>query len=219
LFRKAFNEQKRNSDRRAYLAEAYEDATNDMTLQERIDNYQKVTGFPQGLFIGGDRRIAGIWILGNDYRVKSHFYGGYPAGYLKRVKALFPDKQHVLHLFSGKVDTAAFPGVTVDINPDHQPDILDDAHTLARVPLETFDLVLSDPPYSAEDCLHYGTSMINRNRVMQALGARLSPGCHVAWLDQVLPMYRKAEFAVEAHIGMVKSTNHRFRVLTVFRRI
>ena len=29
----------------------------------------------------------------------------------------FPDKQRPLHLFSGKVDQAAFPGDTVDINP------------------------------------------------------------------------------------------------------
>jgi hypothetical protein len=190
-----------------------------MTWAERIANYEQATGFPQGLFIGGDGRVAGIWIMGNDYKVRSQFYGGYPAGYLKRVKALFPDKQRVLHLFSGKVDTAAFPGVTVDINPDHRPDIVDDAHTLAKVPLERFDLVLADPPYSAEDCEHYGTPMINRNRVMQALGAKLASGCHVAWLDQVLPMYTKREFAVEAHIGMVKSTNHRFRVLTVFRHV
>src|ERR1035437_3673091 len=190
-----------------------------MTWKERIANYEQATGFPQGLFIGGDGRVAGIWIMGNNYTVKSQYYGGYPCGYLKRVKALFPDKAHVLHLFSGRVDTAAFPGVTVDINPAHEPDFVDDAHTLAKVPLERFDLVLADPPYSAEDAEHYGTAMINRNRVMQALGARLSPGCHVAWLDQVLPMYRKAEFAVDAHIGMVKSTNHRFRVLTIFRRL
>ena len=32
-------------------------------------------------------------------------------------------------------------------------------------------------------------------------------------------MYRKDAFAVEAVIGMVESTNHRFRVVTVFRRL
>ncbi|MBV8612563.1 MAG: hypothetical protein JOY66_02160 [Acetobacteraceae bacterium] len=53
---------------------------------------------------------------------------------------------------------------------------------------------------------------------MRAL-RRLSPGAHVVWLDQVLPMYRKDAFAVDAVIGMVKSTNHRFRVITVFRRL
>jgi hypothetical protein len=51
---------------------------------------------------------------------------------------------------------------------------------------------------------------------MAALGKRLRPGCHVVWLDQVLPMFRKDEFRIEAVIGMVKSTNHRFRVVTIF---
>jgi hypothetical protein len=41
----------------------------------------------------------------------------------------------------------------------------------------------------------------------------------VVWLDQVLPMYRKDAFAIDAVIGMVKSTNHRFRVVTIFRRL
>jgi hypothetical protein len=37
----------------------------------------------------------------------------------------------------------------------------------------------------------------------------LPAGAHVVWFDQVLPMYRKDSWAVEAVIGMVKSTNHR----------
>jgi len=156
--------------------------------------------------------------MGNDYRVKSAYYGGYPAGYLKRVRALFPDKRRTLHLFSGKVDLAAFPGDTVDINPALRPTYLDDAQTLATVPLHQYDLVLADPPYSVEDCDHYGTSMVKRNSVMRALRG-LPAGAHVVWLDQVLPMYRKDAFAVEATIGMWKSTNHRFRGVTVFRRL
>lgn len=32
-------------------------------------------------------------------------------------------------------------------------------------------------------------------------------------------MYRKDQWAMEAVIGVVKSTNHRFRVVTVFRRL
>ena len=55
--------------------------------------------------------------MGNDYRVQTGYYGGYPAGYLQRVRALFPEKRKVLHIFSGKVDLAALPGDTVDINP------------------------------------------------------------------------------------------------------
>jgi hypothetical protein len=52
---------------------------------------------------------------------------------------------------------------------------------------------------------------------MKAL-QRLQPGAHVVWLDQVLPMFRKDAFRIEAVIGVVKSTNHRFRVITIFKR-
>ena len=189
-----------------------------MHLHDRIENYVRETRFPRSLFVSEDGRIVGTWIMGNDYRVKSAYYGGYPAGYLRRVRALFPEKRNVLHLFSGKVDVAAFPGDTVDINPANTPTYVDDAQTLERVPLERYDLVLADPPYSVEDAERYQTTMVKRNRVMRAL-QRATPGTHIVWLDQVLPMYRKDAFAIDGVIGMVKSTNHRFRVVTVFRRL
>jgi 16S rRNA G966 N2-methylase RsmD len=116
------------------------------------------------------------------------------------------------------VDTAIFPGDTVDINPGLNPTYLDDAQTLENVPLEKYDLVLADPPYSIEDAVRYQTTMIKRNKVMKAL-ERLPENAHVVWLDQVLPMYRKTAFSPEAVIGMWKSTNHRFRGITIFRRL
>lgn len=188
------------------------------TLQDRINNYVRETRFPRSLFMSEDNRIVGTWIMGNDYRVQSGYYGGYPAGYLRRVKALFPDKQRVLHIFSGKVDLSALPGDTVDINPALAPTFVDDAQTLECVPLGNYDLILADPPYSVEDCERYQTTMVKRNTVVRAL-QRCAPATHIVWLDQVLPMYRKNAFVIDAVIGMVKSTNHRFRVVTIFRRI
>jgi hypothetical protein len=173
--------------------------TSALTSQQRINSYCERTGFPRALFVGNDDtledcegRIVGTWIMGNDYRVRSGYYGGYPAGYLRRIKALFPDKRSVLHLFSGKGDLAALPGKTVDINVENTPDYVDDAQTLELVPLEEFDLVLADPPYSIEDAMRYQTTMVQRNKVMHVLGQRLRGGTHVIWLDQVLPMFRKA---------------------------
>lgn len=188
-----------------------------LTWQDRIENYNKHSGFPNSLFVAGDGRVVGTFILGNNYQVKSLFYGGYPNTYLKRVKTLFPDKTRALHLFSGKVDTSIISGDTVDINPEHSPTHVDDAQTLLNVPLENYDWILCDPPYSAEDSEHYGTTMVKRNLVMKAL-QRTTPGTHICWLDQVLPMYRKVYFSIEAVCGIVRSTNHRFRILTIFRR-
>ena len=189
-----------------------------MDWEDRIRSYVQATGFPRSLFVSEEGRVVGTWIMGNDYRVRTGYYGGYPAGYLRRVKALFPEKRKVLHLFSGKVDLAALPGDTVDINADLGPTFVDDAQALERVPLANYDLILADPPYSIEDAERYQTSMVKRNTVLRAL-QRAVPGTHIVWLDQVLPMYRKDAFAIDAVIGMVKSTNHRFRVVTIFRRL
>lgn len=189
-----------------------------MDAQTRIDIYVKETKYPRSLFVGEDRRIVGTWIMGNSYGVKSGYYGGYPHGYLRRVRALFPDKHNALHVFSGRVDQSAWPGDTVDLNPDMDPTYVDDAQTLEKVPLEHYDIVLADPPYSVEDAEHYKPTMIKRNKVMAAL-ARVTSGTHVVWLDQVLPMYRKDTWRIVGVIGMVKSTNHRFRVVTIFERV
>lgn len=189
-----------------------------MTWDERIDNYARVTGFPRSFFSTEGGIVGFLWVMGNDYRVKSGYHGGYPAGYLKRIKALFPDKKRVLHVFSGKVDLATMPGDTVDINPANGATFVDDAQTMDSVPLGVYDLVLGDPPYTGEDADRYGTTMVRRNLVMRQLGERLLPGAHVVWLDQMLPMYRKMRLRMEAAGAMVKSTNHRFRCVTIFKR-
>ena len=189
-----------------------------MDNKDRIDSYVSQTKYPRSLFLSEDGRIVGTWIMGNAYGVPSGYYGGYPHGYLKRVRALFPEKEAALHVFSGRVDQSAWPGDTVDMNPEMEPTFLDDAQTLDTVPLHNYDIILADPPYSVEDAEHYKPTMVKRNKVMRAL-ARCNPGTHVVWLDQVLPMYRKVEWKIVGVIGMVKSTNHRFRVVTIFERI
>ena len=189
-----------------------------MEAQARIENYVTETKYPNGLYAGEDQRILGIWVMGNCYQVDSSFYGGYPHGYLKRVKALFPDKSNILHLFSGKVDLGALPGDTVDLDASLEPTFVDDAQDLSSVPIDRYDLILADPPYSVEDAEHYMPTMVKRNKVMRALGVKAKRGTHVVWLDQVLPMYRKDQWNMVGIIGMVKSTNHRFRVVTIFEK-
>src|SRR4051812_6298826 len=48
--------------------------------------------------------LYAIWIIGNDYRNPTKYYGAYPKGYLDRLMALFPDAtdgEDILHAFSG----------------------------------------------------------------------------------------------------------------------
>lgn len=180
-------------------------------------------------WVGKDGRLYGMWILGQDYRSKTGYYGSFPPNFLDRVMALFPDAKHkeTLHLFSGSLPKGT-KGLRVDINPKTKPDIVADAHELStarRVILPGRmeqrihpSLIIADPPYSDEDAKRYGTAMIKRNVVLRECAKVLRPHGWIVWLDQVLPMYRKDQLRLAGAIGVVRSTNHRFRVVSFFRK-
>jgi hypothetical protein len=190
-----------------------------LTWPERIAHYETVmphrhaylTAWPDGW-------VTGAWSIGNSYRKRNDYYGGYQGDYLKRIAALFPDKRRVLHAFAGMVDTGVLPGDTVDLRADLNPTFVADCQTFDGVPLESYDLVVADPPYGPTHAARYGVPMPDRAKVMRAL-QRLRTDAHVVWLDQVSPMYQSECFRKEAMILVSGSTNHQFRAVLVFRRV
>ena len=135
-----------------------------MTSQERIDNYKKVTELPQSLFIDETGRINGVFIMGNNYTTKGD-YGAYPHGYMKRMSALFPDSVPSLQLFSVNLPLSA-DYLRFDMHKEFA-DVVGEAHNLSGYFAENmFQTIFADPPYSIEDCDHYGTAMVNRNKVV-----------------------------------------------------
>jgi SAM-dependent methyltransferase len=177
------------------------------------------TAFPRYPAVWADKGwLLGMWNLGNDYR-GTGYHGAYPPSYLKRVEVMFPEVTRVLHLFSGsllrgrhvRVDRRVAPSLGV------LPDICADAEALP-FSAETFDLILADPPYSGEDATRYGAPMVDRRRVFDECVRVLVPGGNLVWLDMVHPMYRKRELCHWGEIGIVRSTNHRYRLVTMFER-
>ena len=81
-----------------------------------------------------------------------------------------------------------------------------------------FDLVLADPPYSSKDAEVYGTPMPNRAKVMRALARVTRPGGNLVWLDTRWPMHRKDQWRCWGHVALVRSTNHRVRLVSMFER-
>ena len=184
-----------------------------MDLQTIIDTYHSTNPTYSKLLINRNC-IEGIWVMGNNYTTKSNLYGAYPHGYLQRIYTMFPLVQgKSLHLFSGSLpDSPDYDKVdyNVGIEAEKMSDIL---------PHNFYERVYADPPYSIEDCDHYGCCMVKRNVVFKECFKIMKQGGVLIWLDQVLPNYKKTEFKVIARIGMVKSTNHRFRVVTIFQKI
>lgn len=175
-------------------------------------------------WVGLDDRLYGMWILGQDYRNKTPYYGAYPPNFLDRIFSIFPDAEdeETLHLFSGSLPKGT-PGRRVDINRKLKPDIVWDAHRLSACPVlrKGVKLIVADPPYSTEDATRYGTAMIKRKVVLEECAKILQPGGWVVWLDQAMPMFSKLRLSIRlaGAIGIIRSTNHRFRVVTFFQKV
>jgi hypothetical protein len=192
----------------------------DWTWQRRIDNYRHEFNRESFLtFIDGERPwLYGVWLQADFRRNAPDLHGSYPGDYLRRIDALFPDKTHTLHVFSGKVDLTRMPGDTLDIRAELGPTYCVNAETCEGVPLERYDLAVADPPYALADAEKYGTKLPVASRVMTAL-ERLPVGAHVVWLDERVPGYRRKAFIHEGIIGLSTSAGHRFRVISIFRRV
>lgn len=187
--------------------------------------------------------LAGTWMIGNNYRRTNDLYGAYPPSYLKRVHSMFPEARRVLHLFSGGLteqDAAAFiEGVEVDHEgdmhadkdfdldlvdskgpdegryPTHQGDVTD----LPEEWASKFDLVLADPPYSADDAKKYGVKMPNIPKVMREAARVTKPGGNLVWLSTSFPMYRSDQWKLWGTIQLLRSTNHRVRGVFIFETV
>lgn len=184
-----------------------------------------------------DEWLTGTWAIGACYRNPNSLYGAYPRGYLERVHSLFPEARSVLHAFSGGLTEEAavdawvsavpavadaWPPELVDCmgpedgrHPTWRGDILDLPESWAG----RFDLIFADPPYTAADAERYGTPMVNRREVIAALRRVARPGGNLVWLDTVWPMHRKDEWKCWGQIGLVRSTNHRVRLVSIFEAV
>lgn len=199
-----------------------------MTLDARIEAFQKAfkkwpASWPY-LVREQDRDVLyATWLLGNDYRNKTRYYGAYPPGYLDRMKALFPDVDAIdmsnghltiLHAFSGSLPKG--PYVRCDVRQDCE--LHRSVYDLDPVRDGRYDLIYADPPYSSADAEKYETDMVDRRRAIAALARVTRVGGHLVWLDTVWPMHRKAEWRTVGRISIVRSTNHRVRMATIFER-
>lgn len=208
-----------------------------MTLAERSEAFKRTfakwpASWPWLVEEQGRPVLYGIWLIGNDYKNPTRYYGAYPKGFLDRVMALFPDvKQEynnfehagVLHAFSGSLQWRDVGWCTLDVNPDLQPTHVGSVYDVAEM-FQTardgpvFKLVIADPPYTRADATKYGTPMIDRRRAVAALADITRPGGHLAWLDTCWPMHSKTQWLTVGRILVQRSTNHRARVLSIFER-
>lgn len=209
-----------------------------MTPQERAVLYNRAFPDRPPLSWNVDW-LCGTWCIGAQYKNPNRLHGAYPYGYLKRVHSMFPEAQNILHVFSGGLTLAEarkaawpFDGDLFDIEhrtmqlvdckgPEEgrYPTLVCDVMSLPLDWVGRFDLILADPPYTTHDAEIYGTPMPNRAAVMKQLRKVCVRGGNLVWLDQMWPMHSSLHWKCWAHIGLVRSTNHRVRLVSMFTAV
>jgi hypothetical protein len=175
------------------------------------------------------RPITDVWILA---RSKTKYYGAYPAGFLGRARDLLGVviDDPVLHVCGGRVRDYPYRGFgrndyTLDLDPDLQPDFLQDARDdLPKCPLVAdgkWPAILIDRPYTEIDAAHYEPGpdkLPDLNGLLKRSLGAVRLGGKVGTLDYLWPHPGKLgkETAV---IGVGTGRNGRARWYCVFEKL
>lgn len=161
--------------------------------------------------------IYGVWYCGTSFK-KVTLHGQYPPTFLNRALALFPTAKDILHAPSGQLKDV--PGITLDIHSDdiRQPDYVGDC---AELPFddESFDLILSDPPYTKKDSQIYGCKPFPMGKFVREAHRTLRPGGYLGMLHTCYPAYRRSEFKLVALIAVVTGFWRVTRIFSVLEKM
>lgn len=170
----------------------------------------------------GDDSIAdkewcyGVWYCGTSF-TKVKLYGQYPPTFLKRATALFPKAVDVLHAPSGSLIDLPAGHVTMDMYEDdvRKPMFQGDCEAMPFIE-NSFDLVLSDPPYSEEDSRLYGCAKFPEKKFLSECRRVLRPNGYLGFLAYHYPSYRRQDWRLRGLFAVVTGFSRRTRMFSVF---
>jgi hypothetical protein len=188
-----------------------------MNFSVTYDESEYGKKYPESKFNGTTRKYA-TWFLGQNYRNATSYYGAYPPMYWKRIQAFIRPTDNVVHLFSGSLAPGNYR--RVDMDSAMNPDICCKSEEVDQhIPHNSVDIVFADPPYSKADSdIGYKGNYPNKKKTIESVHKILKPGGLLVWLDTALPMFRKTEYDLAGVITILISTNHRVRLVSIFRK-
>lgn len=160
----------------------------------------------------------GVWYCGTSFQ-KSILYGQYPPTFLKRCNALFPNAKDVLHAPSGSLIDLPEGHITLDIYEDdvRKPMFKGDCGQMPFAD-KSFDLILSDPPYSEADSRLYGCAKFPEKKFMAECHRTLRDDGYLGFLAYHYPSYKRSEWRLVGLFAVVTGFSRRTRMFSVFQK-
>jgi hypothetical protein len=152
-------------------------------------------------------------------RARGRENGSYPYNYLEMIDTVFGKEDNTIEVCAGILKRHGYTNCfTVDVNPNTNPDLVDDGQILSSIPNNTFNRARFDPPYNAVTAKKmYGTDLPSPIKLLKA-GARV---CKVGSLMFLLlghTSYQPAPQGVKriGHIAISIIPNNEVRDLHIF---
>jgi hypothetical protein len=152
-------------------------------------------------------------------RARGRENGSYPYNYLEMIDAVFGKEDNTIEVCSGMIKKHGYTNCyTVDVNPNTNPDLVDDGRLLSSLQSSIFNRWRGDPPYSERTARKmYGTDLPAPIDLLRA-GARV---CKVGALMFLLlghTSYQPAPQGVKriGHIAISIIPNNEVRDLHIF---
>jgi SAM-dependent methyltransferase len=146
------------------------------------------------------------WACG---RPTAAYRGGLPNGFLRRLDALLEitEQDAVLHLFSGSI-TGRENEHTMDIQDTNNPTFVADARETFPMSDDTYDVVLSDPPYDMKT--NKGVKIDYSDKLWKT--EFIKP---YAWVKEAVRVLKPGGFLCILHHLVYKTPDECRRVFTV----
>jgi hypothetical protein len=163
------------------------------------------------LFVSFDN----LGFISGQVRVRGKDGGEYPFHYLEMIDNVFGSEPNTIEVCSGSVNGRCF---TVDINPETNPQLVDDGQTLAKIPSNSYNRWRCDPPYNKDTARKmYGTDLPKPIRLLEA-GARVCKKNSLLFLLLGPANYQWHPKGTRriAYIDMTVVPNNEVRCLNVF---
>jgi hypothetical protein len=158
------------------------------------------------------------YFLSGHVRLRGKERGRYPYKYLEMIDRIFGPEENTIEVCSHSQFQKA---LTVDINPDNRPDIVDDAQILSKIESNRFNRWSCDPPFNNNTAgKMYGTKLPVTLKLLEA-GARVCKPGSLLFLLLGPQNFQWTPIGVK-RIGWIAITivpNNELRALHIFYKI